>query len=141
MFNFLHRHMRDFVLRHKDKIKFFNTIHAYGQMVLLPWGHSHEPAPGIDKMQALAYKANQALFDVHGTSFNVGCIPCLLYKVSGGSSDWALGEVGIPYTYAMELRDKGPYGFILPTEQIIPSAEEVWAFHVSAAQSIIEEFV
>ena len=110
-------------------------------MVLLPWGHSHEPAPGIDKMQALAYKANQALFDVHGTSFNVGCIPCLLYKVSGGSSDWALGEAGIPYTYAMELRDKGPYGFILPTEQIIPSAEEVWAFHVSAAQSIIEEFV
>jgi len=135
------RNMRDFVLKHKDEIKFFNTLHSYSQLVLLPWGNSYDAAPGIDKMQALADKANQALFDVHGTSFDVGCIPCLLYIASGGSSDWALGEAGIPYAYAMELRDTGRYGFILPPEQIIPAAEEVWAFHVSAAQSIIEEFV
>merc|ERR1712083_112022 len=92
-------------------------------------------------MQALADKANQALFDVHGKSFDVGCIPCLLYPASGGSSDWALGEAGIPYAFGMELRDKGDYGFHLPPEQIIPSAEEAWAFHMSAAESIIEEFV
>ena len=133
--------MRDFVLKHKDEIKFFDTLHSYSQLVLLPWGNSYDAAPGIDKMQALADKANQALFDVHGTSFDVGCIPCLLYIASGGSSDWALGEAGIPYAYAMELRDTGRYGFILPPEQIIPAAEEIWAFHVSAAQSIIEEFV
>ena len=30
---------------------------------------------------------------------------------------------------SIELRDTGLYGFILPPEQIIPTAEEAWAFH------------
>ena len=28
------------------------------------------------------------------------------------------------FSYAVELRDKGQYGFLLPPEQIIPSGEE-----------------
>lgn len=40
----------------------------------------------------------------------------------------------------MELRDTGTYGFLLPTDQIIPTGEEVMAFHVSIAQQILEEF-
>ena len=50
------------------------------------------------------------------------------------------GEAGIPYSMAMELRDTGSYGFILPPSQIIPTGEEVWAFHLTAARMIIEEF-
>ena len=41
-------------------------------VVLLPWGNSYDDAPGIDKMQAMADKANEALFAVHGTQFDVG---------------------------------------------------------------------
>ena len=52
--------------------------------------------------------------------------------------DWALGEAGIPYSMGMELRDLD--GFILPPSQIIPTGEEVWAFHLTAARMIIEEF-
>ena len=70
----------------------------------------------------------------------MGCIPCLLYVASGGSLDWTLGELGIPYSYAMELRDKGHYGFLLPEEQIIDTAREVWAFHRAVAREIIREF-
>ena len=68
----LNRNVRDFVLERKDQIKFFNTIHSYSQLVLLPWGNSYDDAPGIDKMQAMADKANEALFAVHGTQFDVG---------------------------------------------------------------------
>ena len=50
------------------------------------------------------------------------------------------GEAGIPYSMAMELRDTGSYGFILPPSQIIPTGDEVWAFHLTAARMIIEEF-
>ena len=85
-------------------------------------------------------QANEALYDVHGKRYEVGCIPCLLYIASGGSMDWALGELGIPYSMAMELRDTGMYGFLLPPNQIIPTGEEVWAFHSTFARSIIEEF-
>ena len=31
--------------------------------------------------------------------------------------------------FSIELRDTGLYGFILPPDQIIPTAEESWAFH------------
>ena len=68
----LNRNVRDFVFERKDQIKFFNTIHSYSQLVLLPWGNTYDAAPGIEKMQALADKANEALFAVHGTQFDVG---------------------------------------------------------------------
>ena len=50
------------------------------------------------------------------------------------------GDAGIPYAFAMELRDTGEHGFILPPDQIIPTGEEVMEFHVSIAQQMIKEF-
>ena len=46
---------------------------------------------------------------------------------TGGSDDWARGSAGIKYTYTIELRDKGYYGFILPAQYIIPTAREALA--------------
>ncbi len=77
---------------------------------------------------------------VHGKKYGVGCIPCVLYVASGGSLDWAKGTAGIPYSYGMELRDTGAYGFLLPPDQIIPTGEESWAFHMKAAEIIYSEF-
>merc|ERR1712059_76485 len=50
-------------------------------------------------------------------------------------------EWGIPYSYGIELRDTGMYGFLLPPDQIIPTGEETWAFHLTVAREIIKEFV
>merc|ERR1711953_1376249 len=61
---------------------------------------------------------------------------------SGHSMDWtAYHPIEDIYSFAMELRDTGNYGFILPPEQIIPTGEEVWAFHLTVARQIIQEFV
>jgi len=46
---------------------------------------------------------------------------------AGGSDDWAKGLGGFKYSYTVEVRDTGRYGFLLPKEQIIPTAEETWA--------------
>ena len=40
----------------------------------------------------------------------------------------------------MELRDTGRHGFILPPDQIIPTGEEIMAFHLVVAKQVIEEF-
>lgn len=40
--------------------------------------------------------------------------------------DWVKGSFQTPITYTYELRDTGRYGFVLPPEQIIPSAEETF---------------
>jgi hypothetical protein len=46
---------------------------------------------------------------------------------TGGSDDWAKGAAGIKYSYTIELRDRGTYGFILPAQYIIPTAREALA--------------
>ena len=111
-------------------------------MILLPYAYTCEIAPGYEKLKYFANKANEALYAVHGMKYDVGCIPCLLYIASGDSGDWALGEAGIPYSIGMELRPGrfGPHGFVLPPDQIIPTGEETWAFHQTAARMIIDEF-
>lgn len=134
------QNIRDFILAHNDKIKFFNTIHSYSQLILIPWGFTMTPPDNYDQLFSITTKANAALKAVHGKTYEVGCIPCLLYIASGGSMDWAMGEAGIPYAIAMELRDTGIYGFLLPAAQIIPTGEETWAFHKSVGRQMIEEF-
>ena len=63
---------------------------------------------------------------------------CDFFVASGSSADWALGVAKIPYSYSVELRDTGRYGFLLPRELILPTAEEIWAFHVAVARYVIE---
>ena len=46
---------------------------------------------------------------------------------SGTSRDWAAGVPQIPFVYTTELRDTGEYGFVLPPNQVRPTAEETWA--------------
>ena len=43
---------------------------------------------------------------------------------SGSSIDWAYGAAEIIFSYGVELRDKGQFGFLLPPDQILPSGEE-----------------
>ena len=45
---------------------------------------------------------------------------------SGGSEDWTYGELGVKYSFSVELRDEGQYGFLLPADQIIPTGEETF---------------
>ena len=35
--------------------------------------------------------------------------------------------LGVPYSYGVELRDRGRRGFVLPASEIIPSGEETLA--------------
>ncbi|KAG0018122.1 Carboxypeptidase A4 [Podila clonocystis] len=74
-----------------------------------------------------AMGAAKALKDVHGTKFAVGSVCNIIYQASGGSLDWTYGEAGVKYSYAVELRDTGKHGFLLPEDQILPSAEETYA--------------
>lgn len=134
------RNVRDFLLANKEQIKFYNNIHSYSQLVLLPWGWGYEPPTNFPELQEMALLGAEALKAVHGMEYEVGCIPCMLYVASGGSLDWTLGVAGIPYSYGMELRDTGASGFLLPPEQIIPTGEEVWAFHLTIARKIAVEF-
>jgi len=43
---------------------------------------------------------------------------------AGCADDWAKEIAGIKYAYTFEVRDTGKYGFLLPPEEILPTAQE-----------------
>ena len=49
-----------------------------------------------------------------------------LDSASGSSVDFTYGALGIKYSFALELRDTGRYGFLLPSNQIAPTGKETF---------------
>jgi len=127
----------EFIFARKEQLIFYNSIHSYSQLILLPWGFQNDPPADYDEMYARALRGGDALKNVHGKQYETGCIPCMLYIASGSSTDWAHGVAEIGFTTSMELRDTGSYGFLLPAEQIVPTAEETWAFHMTVIRELM----
>nr|DBA31406.1 TPA: hypothetical protein GDO54_007262 [Pyxicephalus adspersus] len=96
-----------------------------------PYPHSEPEVNGIvDFILAhgnneLAKEATAALSSLHGTQYRYGSTIATIYQADGTTTDWAYDN-GIKYSYTFELRDTGKYGFLLPAEQILPTAEETW---------------
>ncbi|CAK6971049.1 carboxypeptidase O [Scomber scombrus] len=109
----------------------FLTIHSYGQLLLMPYGHPNVIAPNNDELMEVGLAAAEAIKKVHGKEYVVGTSPNVLYPNSGSSRDWARLQ-GIPFAYTFELRDKGDFGFKLPEDQIQPTCEEAYsgALHI-----------
>ncbi|KAG9346869.1 hypothetical protein JZ751_005796 [Albula glossodonta] len=114
----------NFVKRHGN-FKSFISIHAYSQLLMYPYGYSCNPVPDAPELDSVGRAAVKALSTLYGTRYQVGSICRIIYQASGGSIDWSY-NLGIKYSFAFELRDTGRYGFLLPANQIIPTASETW---------------
>ncbi|XP_067446727.1 carboxypeptidase A1-like [Thunnus thynnus] len=114
----------DFV-KSNGNIKAFISIHSYSQLLLYPFGYTRTPARDRAELHRLARRATRDLASLYGTRYRYGSIITTIYQASGGTIDWTYNQ-GIKYSYAFELRDTGRFGFILPANQIIPTAQETW---------------
>ncbi|XDV52977.1 hypothetical protein PO909_021605 [Leuciscus waleckii] len=114
----------DFVKSHGN-LKAFVSIHSYYQLLLYPYGYKSTPAKDQAELHELARKAISELQSLYNTSYRYGSIITTIYQASGGTIDWTYDQ-GIKYSYTFELRDTGRYGFILPANQIVPTAQETW---------------
>ncbi|NXR79487.1 CBPA1 Carboxypeptidase, partial [Pycnonotus jocosus] len=114
----------DFIRAHGN-IKSVISIHSYSQMLLFPYGYRRAPAPDHQEMNELAKKAVSDLAAVFGTKYTYGSIANTIYMAGGTTIDWAYDN-GVKYSFSLELRDSGRYGFLLPSSQIIPTATETW---------------
>ncbi|KAK2880478.1 carboxypeptidase A4 [Channa argus] len=114
----------DLIKKHGN-FKSFISVHAYSQLLMYPYGYTCSDVPHQPELDSVGRAAAQKLTSLYGTSYKVGSICKIIYQASGGSIDWSY-KVGIKYSFAFELRDTGRYGFILPANQIIPTASETW---------------
>jgi murein tripeptide amidase MpaA len=109
-------------------VKLYMDWHSYSQLFMTPYGYSCTAVPAKNtEFQRLAAGVVAAIRGVFGTSFTYGPICTTIYQATGSSVDYVNDVVGADYTFTAELRDTGRYGFVLPTDQIVPSGQEAWA--------------
>lgn len=106
-----------------DGLRAHIDFHSYSQLVLAPWGWTEDPAPDAAELNGLAADMADAIFDVHGETYISGPISTTLYIADGSVVDWMYGDQGV-FSWTIELRDTGVFGFVLPPDQIIPTGEE-----------------
>ncbi|KFO29346.1 Carboxypeptidase A4 [Fukomys damarensis] len=114
----------DFIEKHGN-FKSFIDLHSYSQLLMYPYGYTVKKAPDAEELDEVAKRAAKALASLSGTEYEVGPTCTTVYPASGSSVDWAYDN-GIKYAFTFELRDTGHFGFLLPANQIIPTAKETW---------------
>ncbi|EFN75265.1 carboxypeptidase B [Harpegnathos saltator] len=121
--------IRNFFEASSANFKAYLSFHSYGQYVLYPWGYDRRVPPDYIDLDTLGRQAAASMKQAGGAGsvYTVGNSATTLYAASGGSDDWAKAILKIKYTYTIELRDTGRYGFILPARYIIPTAKEALA--------------
>ncbi|EFA05749.1 Zinc carboxypeptidase A 1-like Protein [Tribolium castaneum] len=128
--------LSEFITTIAPKLQAYIAFHSYSQLLLLPYGYTSKHLENYQELYDVGVKAATSLAKRYGTKYEVGNIVDVLYVASGGSMDWVKGTFGTRITYTYELRDTGRYGFVLPPDQIIPTAEETF----DSLVTILQEF-
>lgn len=116
------RAVRDFVATLPNLVGFID-YHSYGQLILWPWGYTTNVPPDREELDRIGRLVEQHVESAYGTDYRQGQTSVTLYLASGVSNDWAYGVYRVP-GLAIELRDRGTFGFNLPPDQIRPTQHE-----------------
>ena len=128
--------IRNFVLSHPE-IVYYQDIHACGQMVMFPYGYTYDDCADDAALQALCDEANADLYAVHNKTYECGSVIDVIYPASGVTVDWAYDGAGITNAFTIEARCGPPgQGHNPPESDILPNAQEIWAFHKVIARNM-----
>lgn len=111
----------------RGQIAGYMDIHAYSQLWMTPWGYTKQPSRDHEELMRVSRYAVGAIRRAgYGTYYRYGPSSVIIYQNSGGSKDYTYGALKIKYSFALELRDRGRYGFLLPANQIVPTGIETF---------------
>ncbi|KAI1133892.1 hypothetical protein F5Y05DRAFT_417768 [Hypoxylon sp. FL0543] len=130
----------------ENGVKFvaYLDLHSYSQQVLYPYAYSCTVhPPNIENLKEVAMNLAKHMRLSNGEVYTTtsACEGAVARELSaddvtdtqrvrveagGGSAmDYIFHEFGARYSYQIKLRDTGSYGFLLPSEYIIPTGEEM----------------
>jgi carboxypeptidase T len=109
-------------LAKREHVALHVDFHAFGQLILYPWGYTAQPTRDRDRFAAIGDRIASAMYAAHGTRYTL-MSAAELYPASGIASDWSYGDAGAT-SFTIELRPKRGRGFVLPPEEIRPTCDE-----------------
>ncbi|CAB3248800.1 unnamed protein product [Arctia plantaginis] len=124
------RAIRDYMLsiNQQGKLIYFIGFHSFGQSIVIPYSHLTDPnslkSSDHGDIYKISVRAAEAVKKKHGTEYKVGPSASTMYAMSGSSFDWVKNATKVPVSLLLQLRDNGEYGFLLPPDQIVPTATE-----------------
>lgn len=104
-------------------------LHAYARVIVGPYAHSYLDPPNVDDVIDIGYKIAYRITDAFNVSytFSYGADNDL-YAASGIMMDWvhSFGVLSFTAEVRPKIRTTGKPGFLLPTEEILPTCIEVY---------------
>ena len=114
--------MRDFYVAHPQIVSSLD-FHTYSQLLLWPWGWTSALCPDDAVHRTVGSAMHDAIGASAGKVYTWGPVYTTIYPAAGGSVDWTYGQQHV-ISYAIEERDTGTYGFVMPASEILPTAHE-----------------
>lgn len=92
--------MTSFILKRQSYFHAFVTLHAFGNLWMLPFSFSTRIRPhDYHRAERLLIQMNQ----LSANTFKIGQSSTVLYTATGTSEDWAKAIAQIPHTFSIEL--------------------------------------
>ncbi len=111
------------LMRDLPRLRAHIDFHTYTQLVLSPWGYTDQLPPQAELFDTLNLALQASIYAHQQVPYRAGPSYTTIYPASGVMPDWVFGERGA-FSWTIELRDRGQYGFVLPPEFILPTATE-----------------
>ncbi|XP_047538600.1 carboxypeptidase B-like [Vanessa atalanta] len=128
------RYVRDILLENIDRLQLYLNIHSHGNYLLFGFGNTTLPA-NVAQLHHVA-AAMGAAIDVKklpiAPYYLIGNSNLVLYGSSGSAQDYGQ-EVGVPFSYTLELPGYG-YSFVVPPQYIDQINTETWEGIASSAR-------
>ncbi|XP_026333689.1 carboxypeptidase B-like [Hyposmocoma kahamanoa] len=123
--------IREILRPYMSRLALYIDIHSHGSMILYGFGNGQLPPNGLI-LHVVGVAMAQAIDEVKWAekpNYVVGNIVAILYRASGGSSDWAqLAGASLAYTYELPSYrgQSGLNGFLVDPDFIEQAAYETW---------------
>lgn len=117
--------IRSLLTRVKASTFLYISIHTYGNSVLFPNGWTLERHARYNQLLQVARAGANAAANLYGSKFTFDQSGSGLYVAAGGSDDWAIESLNIPFCYTFEIGAED-FGFQVPENKLKQTVEEGW---------------
>ncbi|CAH2241664.1 jg26964 [Pararge aegeria aegeria] len=116
----------NYVRRNSYNLKFYFSIHAYGQKIIVPYSDRVKHLENFSEMENYGKQAILQIYKLYRVKYGIGTIYDIYgYRSSGDSVSWVKKSYNVKYALTFLLRDNGTYGYALPPAMILPSCKEM----------------